>query len=74
MSKVQLHLSPRNPPPGRRRRWRAAVGGNTLTKLKAELVGERNTIEALPEGDPRRTPTLVELKFLALPFDEEEQS
>ncbi|HEX9231349.1 MAG TPA: hypothetical protein VF869_05545 [Jatrophihabitantaceae bacterium] len=68
---VQSHLTPRNPPLTRRRK-----SGRTRLRacLPDELVGERNHIESLSDGDPRKTPTLHILKFQQLPFLDEEDA
>jgi hypothetical protein len=49
----------------KRRGWNALQGGNRLaTRLKRELTGDHNTLDALPPDHPRRRPILPRLKFL----------
>jgi hypothetical protein len=51
-------------PTKRQARWAAAQGGNRLTRLHSLLVGDQKAVETLPPDDPRRTPTLVKLRFM----------
>ena len=62
MSKIQSHPTARNPlPPARRRK----SGRNRLRAcLRDELVGEKNSVMALPDDSPRKRPTLPHIHFL----------